>query len=601
MAQQYASWKTMRLTIKLTPSDTSMTGNLDVGTTSGRFYLSNNNQVEWISFSGKTANWDGTFTYTGLTRGLSQTADPITGGTGQTWLANQECILVAMHDQLVDKSQDTAFATNVSVGGDLTFPGTTTGGLVLKTLTTTQRNALTPVTGYKIYNSTTGTVQTYYGGTWNDEWNSTTPNASTTVAGKVEIATQAEVNAGTATGGTGASLAVTPDTLANATNIPNIPLLTQKTTPVWDDEYILADSESSFALKRFFRKALPFYYWDGSDGSVTVSTTISLTRDMQYSSLTVTGAWTINTRGYKIFVSWTLTNSWIIQIAHWNGGNAVVNTAWVAPATSDSWSLWNIQLGWTWAAWRSGSALTHWNSVSTTAVLFAPLSSQASNGWTGWTYGGWPYNGWTWVAWTNTKYLWDLTHSQSLQLNQLFWIFTIPAIQYSSSSGGGGWCSVSNWQSGGGGSGWNGGWCIFISAKAIINNNFIQIIGGNGGNGWNATAAATNWQADGGGGGGGGGSGWIIFLLTSSLTGTWQVISKAGNGWTGWNSNAAWGSLSLTWGGGWFGWNGWIIVSPTGNTFTVTAWTGWTGWTGLSWGGSWATWTSWVAWVVINY
>lgn len=74
-----------------------------------------------------------------------------------------------MHDQLVDKSQDTAFATNVSVGGDLTFPGTTTGGLVLKTLTTTQRNALTPVTGYKIYNSTTGTVQTYYGGTWNDE------------------------------------------------------------------------------------------------------------------------------------------------------------------------------------------------------------------------------------------------------------------------------------------------------------------------------------------------------------------------------------------------------------------------------------------------
>lgn len=40
------------------------------------------------------------------------------------------------------------------------------------------------------------------------------PNASETVAGKVEIATQTEVDNGTATGGTGATLAVTPETLA---------------------------------------------------------------------------------------------------------------------------------------------------------------------------------------------------------------------------------------------------------------------------------------------------------------------------------------------------------------------------------------------------
>ncbi len=40
-----------------------------------------------------------------------------------------------------------------------------------------------------------------------------TPDATTTTAGKVEIATQTEVNAGTATGGTGAPLVVTPETL----------------------------------------------------------------------------------------------------------------------------------------------------------------------------------------------------------------------------------------------------------------------------------------------------------------------------------------------------------------------------------------------------
>lgn len=40
-------------------------------------------------------------------------------------------------------------------------------------------------------------------------------DATTSVAGIVEVATQAEVTAGTATGGTGASLAVTPETLKN--------------------------------------------------------------------------------------------------------------------------------------------------------------------------------------------------------------------------------------------------------------------------------------------------------------------------------------------------------------------------------------------------
>lgn len=44
---------------------------------------------------------------------------------------------------------------------------------------------------------------------------STTPNASDTVAGKVEVATQAETDAGTAVGGTGALLVVTPATLAS--------------------------------------------------------------------------------------------------------------------------------------------------------------------------------------------------------------------------------------------------------------------------------------------------------------------------------------------------------------------------------------------------
>ena len=43
-------------------------------------------------------------------------------------------------------------------------------------------------------------------------------NASTITKGIVEIATQAEVNAGTATGATGASIVVTPDLIKGSTN-----------------------------------------------------------------------------------------------------------------------------------------------------------------------------------------------------------------------------------------------------------------------------------------------------------------------------------------------------------------------------------------------
>lgn len=84
----------------------------------------------------------------------------------------------------------------------------------LKSLTTAQRDALTPANGDKIYNSTTGTEQTYYGGQWNDAGTNTTPNASTTVAGKVEQSTPAQTTNGDILGETGAPLFSTPADVA---------------------------------------------------------------------------------------------------------------------------------------------------------------------------------------------------------------------------------------------------------------------------------------------------------------------------------------------------------------------------------------------------
>lgn len=59
------------------------------------------------------------------------------------------------------------------------------------------------------------------GSTINWENEAATVDASTTVKGVVEAATAAEVTAGTATGGTGAVLAVTPDALASSTPVFN--------------------------------------------------------------------------------------------------------------------------------------------------------------------------------------------------------------------------------------------------------------------------------------------------------------------------------------------------------------------------------------------
>lgn len=56
-------------------------------------------------------------------------------------------------------------------------------------------------------------------------------NASTTVAGITELATSAEISAGTATGGTGAALVVTPDALAASTPVFNGSGLTNLTNP----------------------------------------------------------------------------------------------------------------------------------------------------------------------------------------------------------------------------------------------------------------------------------------------------------------------------------------------------------------------------------
>lgn len=104
--------------------------------------------------------------------------------------------------------------------GLLQFSGTDHAGVKFISLTTVQRNALTAANGEVVYDTDLGELYQYIGGAWSAvSAGSTQPNASTTVAGKVEAATSAESIAGIDSGGTGALTFASPSDIAK--NVQN--------------------------------------------------------------------------------------------------------------------------------------------------------------------------------------------------------------------------------------------------------------------------------------------------------------------------------------------------------------------------------------------
>ena len=158
-----------------------------------------------------------------------------------------------------------AIATKVGVDGsavttthDYKLSGVTgTDKAVSKTGTETLTNkTLTAptVTGATITTSTVNGVTLQTAGTATDflAANGTyvagsVSNASTTAKGIVELATSAEITAGTATGGTGAALVVTPDSLAASTPVFNGSGLTNviKKATASDTTVLSANTERS--------------------------------------------------------------------------------------------------------------------------------------------------------------------------------------------------------------------------------------------------------------------------------------------------------------------------------------------------------------------
>ncbi len=338
----------------------------------------------------------------------------------------------------------------------------------------------------------------------NASWQNLT-QASTTVAGVVEVPTTPEVQSLTTTWATWSSLVVTIDKFWN-----------------------------------YYSK------WDWSDGDIIISSNTSLTRDMFYNNLTVNTWVTLSPDGYAVYVAGTLTLSWTAKITRngnsgWNASWATWGTAASALASNTCWTCEG------WVAWASG-----WTWVWTNWILGSGTGSVwYATTWTVWaTWGNWwgnPANWSTWWAWPSatqgSRYnrLYNLAQALSAIMSPSRWLYTTAAYVWTPWAwSGGSWTWNWAWAfgGGGGGSGWAWG-NIFIYANIIAGTGTIEAKWGNWGN-WAQGSVWCGW-----GWGWAWGSWGIVLLAYNSwtpytITLTWGTWGTAGAANTFWNAGTAW-------------------------------------------------------------
>lgn len=291
------------------------------------------------------------------------------------------------------------------------------------------------------------------------------------------------------------------------------------------------------------------YYGSGSDGNVTVTTAITLTRDMFYQNLTISGSGSITTAGCHVYVSEQLDISAAAAgaIKHSqtsNGGNGgITGTA----GTSGSNIAFAVMSPFNalHAGYSGGAGTTTVGGAGTTpnaGGLYMTTSNPPGKGGPGGA-GASGAGGATTTPGALVKAVFPYTFSPNFFCSATG-VITPPANGVHGASGGGGGGDGTNSGGGGGGSPCTTG-VVWMSARFINRGTnttagIVQAKGANGGNGGTPTAG----NCGGGGAGSGGGGGFILVyygLLTgSSITGALDASSGAGGtGGTGSGTGAA--------------------------------------------------------------
>lgn len=320
-------------------------------------------------------------------------------------------------------------------------------------------------------------------------------------------------------------------------------------------------------------------FGDGSDGALTTSGNVTLTKDVFYTTLTVTAGDTFNPAGYRVFCSTSCTVNGTIERNGSTGGNggngsdgggaggsagtagtalaagtiagSAAGTAGVAGATAAGGGL----------AGTAGNA-----AAAETSIMSTGGRAGVAGGASGSSNAGGAAGAATTGTQTKTfprtsslaTFMFDTANSNAQ-------IKSHNATSGSGSGGAGSGTGNSGGAGGGsGGSGSNGG-MIFIAAPTITVASTGTIranggAGGTGGNGGNGSIAPAS--GGGGGGGGSGGSGGTIVLMYkgSSYTNSGTVQCAGGSGGAG-------GTGGSPAGGGGTGSSG--TTGLTGNSGTI--------------------------------
>ena len=250
-------------------------------------------------------------------------------------------------------------------------------------------------------------------------------------------------------------------------------------------------------------------YGDGSDGAATIVGTVTLTRDMFYTNLTVPDGATLITNGYRVFVNGVLTVGTTGIIDH-PGDPGVGGTRGVgAPAGSLAAAT---QGG-------SGTAAGGANGTGITASLggvggAGGTSASGSGGSGGSVTAPTAANG-------------GIRNAYFAVFGQMFGISGTSAGTNTPIRGGsGGGAGGGNGAAVGGGGGGGGG-TVMVAARTCVNNGTIRARGGNG-------AAFPNVNCGGGGGGGGG----VCMIITDFFSGN-EPTAPGGSGGAGNGTGAA--------------------------------------------------------------